>query len=114
MATVTETVVTWSVASDMQAPHSLDEVLLLLNEARLSIPAEYRSVAEIDFDPYFDCAGDYYPQVSVTYERPETEEEAALRLENERAHWGDQMKAATDRVAFCLAQIDALRDGEAE
>lgn len=113
MAMITETVLDWSVAGDRQAPHGLDEVLLMLEEARTSIPVEHRATAEIDFDPYFDCAGDSYPQVRVTYTRPETEGEAALRIENERVHWGDQLKASTERVAYCLAQIDAIQDGEA-
>ena len=111
MTTITETALNWSVAGDRQAPHGLVEVLLLLNEARLSIPAEYRSTAEIDFEPYFDCAGDSYPQNHITYERPETSEEASARVATERAHWGGQLKAATDRVAYCLAQVDGLRDG---
>lgn len=113
MTTITETALNWSVAGDRQAPHGLDEVLLLLNEARLAIPAEYRSTAEIDFEPYFDCAGDSYPQIRITYERPETVEEAAARVASERAHWGDQLKAATDRVAYCLAQVDGLGGGSA-
>lgn len=111
---ITETVLDWSVDGDRQAPHALDEVLLMLEEARTSIPVEHRATAEIDFDPYFDCAGDSYPQVRVTYTRPESADEAERRIEEERAHWGDQMKAATDRVAYCLAQIDALLDGESE
>lgn len=113
MTTITETALNWSVAGDRQAPHALDEVLLLLNEARLSIPAEYRSTAEIDFEPYFDCAGDSYPQICITYERPETEAEAAARVASERAHWGYQLNQARARVDFCLGQIDRLGEGRA-
>ncbi|PWE52304.1 hypothetical protein DEM27_31690 [Metarhizobium album] len=113
MTTITETALNWSVAGDRQAPHGLDEVLLLLNKARLSIPAEYRSTAEIDFEPYFDCAGDSYPQIRITYERPATEQEAATLVASERAHWGDQLNQARSRVDYCLAQIDGLGEGRA-
>lgn len=113
MTTITETALNWSVAGDRQAPHGLDEVLLLLNEARLSIPAEYRSTAEIDFEPYFDCAGDSYPQIRITYERPETPEETETRAANERAHWDDQLNQARSRVDFCLGKIDGLGEGRA-
>ncbi|MBY3333772.1 hypothetical protein HFN98_24590 [Rhizobium laguerreae] len=105
---ITETVLNWSVAGDRQAPHALDDVLLLLSEARLSIPEEYRADAEIDFDPYFDCAGESYPQVRITYDRPETTDEAASRQTHERKHWEQQLQQSRDRVAYCLTQIDGL------
>lgn len=105
MATITETALNWSVAGDMQAPHNLDDVLRLLTEARLSIPKEYRAGAEIDFDPYYDCAGETYAQVRITYERPETKEEAVERVRREREHWEEQMREATYRVAYCEAQL---------
>lgn len=108
MNTITETALNWSVAVDRQAPHGLDEVLLLLNEARLSIPAEYRQTAEIDFEPYFDCAGDSYPQIRITYERPETDEETAERIAGERGHWEGQLHQARSRVDYCLAQIAGI------
>lgn len=109
MTTITEKVKTYGYDGDADLPRLLVDAVQTFSEDLLSIPAEYRQTAEIDFEPGFEY-GESYACVRITYERPETVEEAAARVASERAHWGDQLKAATDRVAYCLAQVDGLRD----
>lgn len=112
MITVTEKVKTYGYDGDADLPRLLVGAIQTFSEDLLSIPKEYRESAEIDFEPGFEY-GESYACVRITYERPETAEEAATRTASERAHWGDQMKAATDRVAYCLAQIDGIGEGRA-
>lgn len=109
MNTVTEKVKTYGYDGDADLPILLVDAVQALSEDLLSIPVEYRASAEIDFEPGFEF-GESYACVRITYERPETDEEEAERLAGERGHWEGQMKAAADRVAYCKAQIDGLRD----
>lgn len=103
---VTVTAKVWGVRSTMPETN-LGKFLDELDHVYYSIPAEFRSSAEIDFEPSCEY-GEYYNQVTVTYERDETPEETTKRLDDERKHWGSQLNAARDRVAYCEAQIAVL------
>ena len=107
MSTVTEKVKTYGYNGDADLPRSLVDAVQTLSEDLLSIPAEYREDAEIDFDPGFEY-GESYARVSITYERPETDEEEAERLAGEHGHWLVQLNQARARVDYCLAQIGGL------
>lgn len=107
MITVTETAKIWGVQTELPE-HNLAKFLDELDNVYHNIPFEFRPSAEIDFDPYFDCAGDSYPQVRITYERPEAPEEVALRVGDDRKRWMDQLEEARERVTYCTAQLDAL------
>lgn len=109
MNMVTEKVKTYGYGGEY-LPRSLTDAVRAFSKDWLSIPAEYRESAEIDFEPVFEY-GESYACVRITYERPETDEEAAERLAGERGHWEGQLKAAADRVAYCQAQIDELGEG---
>lgn len=110
MTTITEKVKTYGYGGDADLPILLVDAVQAFGEDLLSIPAEYRESAEIDFEPCFEY-GESYACVRITYERPETDEEAAERLAGERGHWEGQLKAAADRMAYCQAQIDGLDEG---
>jgi hypothetical protein len=107
MSTVTEVAKIWGVATELPE-HSLGKFLDELDHVYYSIPSDCRASAEIDFDPYIDCAGDSYPQVRITYERPETPAEKAKRTGDERAHWMEQLENARERVDYCTKQLDSL------
>lgn len=80
-------------------PHNLVEAIQAFQETLLEIPPEYRESAEISFEPEWHC-GEYYRQVRITYERPETPEEEASRKEEERAavaRWIDEQEALIRR-----------------
>ncbi len=110
MSTVTEKVKTYGYDGDADLPRSLVDAVQTFSEDLLSIPKEFREDAEIDFEPGFEY-GESYARVRITYERPETEQEVAARVANERAHWGDQLNQARSRVDFCLGKIDGLSEG---
>lgn len=110
MNTVTEKVKTYGYDGDADLPILLVDAVQAFSEDLLSIPAEYRASAEIDFEPGFEY-GESYPCVRITYERPETPEETAERLAGERGHWEGQLNQARARVDYCLAQIDGLGEG---
>lgn len=112
MNTVTEKVKTYGYDGDADLPRLLVDAVQTLSEDLLSIPAEYREDAEIDFEPGFEY-GESYARVRVTYERPETEAEAAARTASERAHWGDQLNQARARVGYLLGKIGGLDEGRA-
>lgn len=111
MITVTEKVKTYGYDGDADLPLLLVDAVQTLSEDLLSIPKEYRESAEIDFEPSFEY-GESCACVRITYERPETEQEAAARVASERAHWGDQLNQARARVDYCLGQIGGLDGGE--
>ncbi|MBZ9984891.1 hypothetical protein LB521_27545 [Mesorhizobium sp. BR-1-1-8] len=104
-STVTETVKIWGVQTDWPK-HNLAKFLDELDHVYHGIPFEFRPTAEIDFEPYYDCAGDSYAQVRVTYERPENPEESAKRMGDERRNWMEQLEAARERVTYCTARLD--------
>jgi len=104
---VTENAKVYGVTTD--APeHNLARFLDEMDNVYHNIPFEYRPSAMIHFEPYHDCAGDVYEQVRVTYERPETPDETSGRLAGEYENWSKQLEQARKRVAYCIAQIDAL------
>jgi hypothetical protein len=107
MNTVTEKVKVWGVHDEFPEPN-LGKFLDELDHVYYSIPAELRASAIIDFDPYYDCAGDAYAQVRITYDRPATPEDIALWTADARKNWMDQLEEARERVAYCTAQLDTL------
>jgi hypothetical protein len=114
--TVTVTIREWGTCCDSgNIPHKLEDFFAALNEARLSIPAEYRDGARVDCEPEYEH-GESYGCVRVTYERPMTPTEIeARRLEN-RKHWNGQWNAAIERAVYCeaeLRKVDALEGGAA-
>lgn len=100
----TVTALEWNVR-DEQPPSNLSEFTNRLYGAALSIPAEYRESASIDLDPYYDCAGDQFPQVRVTYTRPMTATELAEYAREESEHWAEQLRNAEERVCYCREQL---------
>lgn len=104
--TVTETVKTYGAGGDADIPTLLVDVVQTLSKDLLSIPEECRTSAEVDFEPYYEF-GEHYAHISVTYERPETEDERAGRLKQDRIHWQDQLDQARQRVAYCEKQLEA-------
>jgi len=100
----TETVLVWGVNADHQPPHRLSEVLDILADVEGDIPIEFRESARIDFEPYSEF-GEYYPQVTVTYERPMTPAEMAQHAAEEAEHWESQLRTAEERVAYCRARL---------
>ena len=55
-----------------------------LNGVVEKIPEEYRANAEIEIDSIGGYEGEHHAEVNISYERPETDEEMATRLDNER------------------------------
>lgn len=105
--TVTETVKVWGVRTEFPE-HKLGKFLDEVECVYYNIPTEHRASAEIDFEPYFDCAGESYPQVRITYERPESQEEANSRADEDRKRWMEQLEQARERVTYCEAQLNDL------
>ena len=104
----TVTVRYWGACNDgKRAPHRLVEFKDALDAAIAEIPREHLGSATIEFEPDFEY-GEAYSAVRITYERPETPEETAARIDGERAHWIEQLASARDRVTYCTAQLDAL------
>ena len=99
----------WGVCSDEQnaVPSSLMAFRHELDKAIAEIPPEYLDSAEIDFRHDYEF-GESYDACRITYERPETPEETAARIDGERAHWSEQLASARERVTYCTAQLDAL------
>lgn len=100
---VTETVLHWC-TGDEPAPYRFTEVIDALKAAMDRIPIDARADSVIDFEPFYEH-GEYYPQVRVTYERPETSAEEALRVIEEASHWRGQLDAAEKRAEYCRAQL---------
>ncbi|WP_024898825.1 hypothetical protein [Brucella rhizosphaerae] len=100
MGTVTEAVKTYGAGGDSDIPILLVDAVQTLSEDLLSIPEEYRDNAQVDFEPFYEL-GEYYSRISVTYERPETADETAARITDDRVHWRNQLREAQARVAYC-------------
>lgn len=100
----TETVMTWSVNAERQAPRLLSEVLDILSDVEGDIPIEFRASAEIDFEPLFEH-GESYTQVRVSYERPMTAAELEQHAADEAEHWSRQLLEAESRADHCRARL---------
>lgn len=104
----TVTVRYWGACNDgRQAPHRLVEFQDALEDAIAEIPKAHLDSAVIEFEPDFEY-GEAYSAVRITYDRPETPEETAARIDGERAHWSEQLASARDRATYCMAQLDSL------
>lgn len=92
-----------------EIPHNLLAFTARLNAAAQEIPTEYLERAEIYVDP--ECEhGEYYPAVMVVYDRPETPDEKAARVKQERADWQWRLDEARTHAARCEARLAELED----
>ena len=71
---------------------TLDAVISSLQAIRGSIPEQYRESASCEFDSEGGYEGEHYANIRISYDRPETAEEAierkakrAARIDEERA-----------------------------
>lgn len=84
---------------DGYPPHNLKNAIAAFQAALAQIPEEYRDNASIDFEPHWSH-GETFEQVRITYERHETDEEAASRVAAERAamlEWIEEEEALIRR-----------------
>ena len=92
-----------------EIPHNLLAFTARLNAAAQDIPTEYLERAEIYVEPEWEH-GESYPAVMVVYDRPETPDEKAARVKQERADWQWRLDEAQFKVAHCEERLAELED----
>lgn len=75
-------------------PDTLPEVMAWLHVLIADIPAEYRATAKMEIESVGGYEGEHHAEVAVYYERPETEEERAGRIDCEKRWYEDQLARA--------------------
>lgn len=82
-------------------PHRLDDLFAKLNEARLSIPAEFRDGACVECEPLYEH-GESYQYMAVTYERPMTPAEESAQMHSEVEFWAERVRRAEMDLSSAL------------
>lgn len=83
-------------------PEDAAGAIAWLSEKLESIPEAFRSTAKIEFDSVSSDEDSHYARIEITYSRPETDEEEAVRLANNRL-------AAEAQRSRELQQLEDLR-----
>lgn len=69
---------------DEWIPDKLVDAIAWLTGKLEEIPEEFRAIAEIEVDSESGYEGSHYGHIEITYRRPETDEEMATRLAEEK------------------------------
>ncbi len=80
---------------------SAADFIKLITDCISSMPAEYRDSARVDFEKE-DEYGDTYCYLEISYDRPETDQEEAARIQQESAHYA--ANEARERQQFLALQ----------
>lgn len=83
-------------------PEGLADAIAWLNDKLESIPAEYRDSATIEIDSVSSWEDSHYASITITYTRPETDDEVCERVDRER-------RMAAHREAQERATYEALK-----
>lgn len=83
-------------------PEGAIEFAKWLGDLMAQVPAEHARTAKLEIDSIGSYENSHYATVTFTYERPETDEEMALRMAKDRS-------AAEIQRARELQQLEALK-----
>lgn len=83
-------------------PENAIEFTKWLGDLMAQVPAEYAGTARLEIDSIGSYENSHYATVSFMYDRPETDEEEAVRLANNR-------RAAEAQRSRELQQLEVLR-----
>lgn len=92
---------------DGAIPYKLDDLFAKLNEARISIPTEYRDSARVECEPFYEH-GESYCYMAVTYERPMTLAEESAHMHGEVEFWAERVRRAESDLDRALKGAAAV------